>query len=84
LRKDILQSSGSFLQPDSAQKMRETDKQWSDVNIYENIFPNESNVAVFKNVHTQEILWETINFTASWTPMPKQVHLVWDLRPLMS
>ena len=71
-RNDVLQSYGSFLEPESAQKIKQTSKQWSDVNIYENIFPNESKVAVFRNANTEEILWETITFTKSWTPMPQQ------------
>ena len=71
----MLQISGNFLEPESAQKMRETSKQWSDVKIYENIFPKESEVAVFKNLNTEEIMWETIKFTESWETMPKQDEL---------
>merc|ERR1712098_340499 len=54
-RKDLLQLFGDFLEPDSAQKMKETTKQWSNVKIYENIFPNESEVAVFRKLNTEEI-----------------------------
>merc|ERR1712098_681531 len=57
LRKDLLQFFGDFLEPDSAQKMGETSKQWSSVQIYKNIFPNESKVAMFRNVNTEEIIW---------------------------
>jgi len=57
-----LQSVGEFLEPDSAQKMKEMSKQCSSVKIYENIFPNESEVAVFRNLNTEEILWESIKF----------------------
>ena len=63
------------MEPESAQKMRETSKQWSDVKIYENIFSKESEVAVFRNVNTEEILWETIKFTESWEPLLNQEKL---------
>jgi len=61
-KKDMLRFVGSFLNPYTSQKMRETSKQWSDVKIYENIFPDESEVVVFRIVDTfgpREILWET-------------------------
>jgi len=73
LRKDLLQFVGDFLEPDSAQKMRETSKQWSSVKIYENIFPNESEVALLRNVNTEEIIW--VGDT-----MPNQEKLVSNLR----
>merc|ERR1712098_737113 len=54
-------------------KMKETSKQWSSVKIYENTFPNESEVAVFRNVNTEEI------FLVGET-MPNQKILVSHLR----
>jgi hypothetical protein len=76
LKRDMLQFSGNFLKPDSAQKLRETSKQWSDVKIYENVFPKESMVAVLKKVNTEEILWETIQFTELWKRVPRKEELV--------
>jgi len=70
---DLLQFFGDFLEPENEQKMRETSKQWSSVKIYKNIFPNESDVAVCRNLNTEEIIWvgET---------MPNQEKLVSHLR----
>jgi len=72
----MLQFVGNFLEPSKAQKVREISGQWSDAKIYENIFPNKSEVAVFKHVNTEEMMWETIKFTKSWKPMPEQKELV--------
>jgi len=82
LKKNMSQFLGSFLDPDSAQKMRETVKQWSNVKIYENIFifPNECEAQVFRNLNTGEILWETIKFTNLRKPIPQQEELVSHLR----
>merc|ERR1712098_159645 len=80
LGKDLSHFFGNFLQLDSAQKMRETSKQWIDVKIYENVFPKESGVTVFKNVNTGEIFWETIQFTEPWDTMPEQEKLESYLR----
>lgn len=79
LSKDVLQFVGNFLEPDSAQKMKKTSKQWRNVKIYENIFPNEYKVAVFRNVNTEEIIWRSIQFKKLrfWeTEIPFQKELV--------
>jgi hypothetical protein len=80
LSNNLLQSVGRFLESDSAQKMRETSKQWSNVKIYENIFPTESEAAVFRvavlrNVNTEEIIWVPVG-----EKMPNQEELVSYLR----
>jgi hypothetical protein len=76
----MLQLVGRFLLPENAQKMKETSNQWTDVKIYENIFPNDVEVAVFRDMNTEEILWETIIFTKFWKPIRNQEKLVSILR----
>lgn len=76
LKNDVQKFVGEFLQPDSEQRMKRTSKQWSDVKIYENIFPNDQKVAVFRNLSKEEIMWETIKFKEQWEPMQKQKELV--------
>lgn len=75
LRNDLLQFFGNFLGLENEQKMRETSKQWRNVKIYENIFPNESKVAVLRNVNTEEIIWVPVG-----EKMPNQEELVSYLR----
>jgi len=72
-------------------KMKETSKQWNNIKIYENLFPDETKLAAFrnlkteeiiwklfgKNVNTEEIIWEPIQF---WKTIPNQSELVSHLR----
>jgi hypothetical protein len=80
LSKDMSQFFGSFLKIRSAQKMKATSKQWSSVTIYENVFPDDYEVAVFRKVNTEKILWETIQFKKLRKPLPRQKELVSHLR----
>jgi hypothetical protein len=76
LNKDLLQFAGDFLRPESEQKMKQMNKQWNIVKIYENIFPNYYEVAVFRNVNRGEIVWETIKFKKLWKPLLQQKELM--------
>lgn len=74
LKNDMSQFLGEFLQPESVQKMKQTSKQWSEIKIiYENIFPKKKGMVVFRNVNTEEIMWETIKFTKFWKPLRKHI-----------
>lgn len=55
----------TFLKCDSAQKMKETSKQWRNVEIYGDIFPNECKMTVFRNLDTGKIIWEATKFDKS-------------------
>lgn len=89
LSKDMSQFVGNFLKLNSAKKMKQISKQWSDVKIYENISPSEREVAVYRHVDTGEIMWKKSKcrkfgfwdiIMCRTTPLPNQEKLVSHLR----
>lgn len=58
LSTNVLKFVGDSADPHSAQKMRKISKAWSNVKFYENILESDYMMAVYRNVNTNEIIWE--------------------------
>jgi hypothetical protein len=57
INNDVAKMVGDYLNLETSSKMRMTDKNWSKLEIYEDVFPNESTVKIFRHTVTNEYIF---------------------------
>lgn len=55
--KNVAGLVGSYLEPQSAAKMKLTNKSWSKIDVYENYFPDDNYAFLTRHKETEELVW---------------------------